>query len=861
MPDFADAGRLSKAEVLSCLGSGGHPLAMREICKLLDLTHTGRRDLKKILKQLVRTREVEEAGRGRFRLPRPLVAAAEAGMGRPAPHARGVRGESPQTQPSHEPAPSAAEPPARRADPNRATGRLVMHRDGYGFLVPEHPVAGVDGDLYVGRNSSGDAMHGDRVLARVERRPQRAGPGRAEAVVLRILERAHPTVVGIFRYTPSGNFVRPFEERLQQEIFIPAGNELTPELRAGIRAEVLANPASLRRLRMKELDGAVVHVELTRFPRGGVHAAGRVIEILGHTGEMGVDVEIIIRKHHLPNRFPPEVAAQAAAVPQEVRQGDHQGRGDFRELPIVTIDGETAKDFDDAVYVARLSGGRWQLQVHIADVAHYVAIGSPLDHEARLRGTSVYFPDRAVPMLPFELSNQICSLNPRVDRLVMSALLEIDAQGETARAEFTPGIIRSAQRMTYTNVFRVLEGEADAAQKYAALAPHFHNMRELALLLNGRRTRRGAIDFDLPEPVIEFDEQGRMKGILRSERNIAHRIIEEFMLAANEAVAAYLEGRGLGLLFRVHEKPDPKKVLEFEELAQAFGHSLGVEDLAVRRVAVRHGRVQPAARGERGRGAGRERPMVVTLPGATEFAIRPQHYQNLTRKIAGRPEERILSYLMLRSLKQARYAADPLGHFALGARDYTHFTSPIRRYPDLIVHRVLKWALAHPGAHSSAPATSRKEPPVPRHPPAGDVRRDAAAETRPGPYTRAELEETALESSEAERRADAAERELMEWKTAQFMEQHLGEEYAALVIGAQKWGVYVELFDVYVEGLIPIVSLEEFASQRCFFRERDRLVVAQDGQIICRLGDRVQVRADRIDPLFRRVEFALVSRL
>ena len=864
MAETPNVERLGEAEVLSCLARLRQPHSLREIAELLDLTHSGRRDLKKIISHLLQTREVEEAGHGRFRLARARSAAAEAGAAQTAPERpepRATHGRFAEAP--HVPA-GTAERSAAALDPNRAAGRLVMHRDGYGFLVPDVPVPGVDGDLYVRRDATGDAMHGDRVLARVERRPQRAGPGRAEAVILRVLERAHPTVVGIFRYTASGNFVQPFEERLQQEIFIPAGNELTPVLRATVRAEVLESPASLRRLRFKELDGAVVNAELTRFPRGGVHAAGRVIEILGRTGEMGVDVEIIIRKHHLPDRFPPEVQQQAAAVAQEVRAAERAGRGDFRALPIVTIDGETAKDFDDAVYVARLPGGRWQLQVHIADVAHYVPAGSPLDHEARLRGTSVYFPDRAVPMLPVELSNQICSLNPRVDRLVMSALLEIDAHGETARAEFTPGVIRSAERMTYTNVFRVLEGDPEATRQFAELAPHFRNMRELALLLNSRRTRRGAIDFDLPEPVIEFDEQGRMKGILRSERNIAHRIIEEFMLAANEAVAAYLDGRGLGLLFRVHEKPDPQKVLEFEELAQAFGHSLGVEDLAVRRLAVRHGRVQPAPRGERRRGSGRERPMMVTLPatvGAAEFAIRPQHYQNLTRKIAGRPEERILSYLMLRSLKQARYAAEPLGHFALGTRDYTHFTSPIRRYPDLMVHRVLQWALAHPEAHAAPYPVPREEPPAARRARPRAAPGQAPSDSRPGPYTGAELEEVAVESSESERRADAAERELMDWKTAQFMEQHLGEEYAALVIGAQKWGVYVELFDVFVEGLVPIGALEEFAGQRCFFRERDRLVITQDGRILCRLGDRVRVRADRIDPFFRRVEFALTQKL
>ena len=842
-----------------CLTRARHPISLREIAEELDLTHAGRRDLKKIIHNLLDSREVDEAGHGRFRVSRAQNALRESPPAGPGAQRAAAIQAGPSTVDSREAKPAGPRETRIPLDPNRATGRLVIHRDGYGFLVPDQPVPGVDGDLYVRRDAAGDAMHGDRVLARVERRAQRAGLGRAEAIVVRVLERAQPTVVGVFRYTASGNFVRPFEERLQQEIFIPSGNELTPKLRAAVPAETLASPTALRRLRLKELDGAVVNAELTRYPRGGVQAAGRIIEILGRTGEMGVDVEIIIRKHHLPNRFPPEVEEQAGMVPQEVRPGDLAGRGDFRELPIVTIDGESAKEFDDAVHVQRLSGGRWQLQVHIADVAHYVLPGSALDHEARLRGTSVYFPDRAVPMLPVELSNQICSLNPLVDRLVMSALLEIDAQGATTRADFVPGVIRSAQRMTYTDVFRVLEGDAEAGRRYAELAPHFRNMRDLAMLLNARRTRRGAIDFDLPEPVIEFDEQGRMKGILRSERNIAHRLIEEFMLAANEAVAAYLESRGLGLLFRVHEKPDPKKVLEFEELAQAFGHSLGVEDLAVRRLAVRHGRVQPAPRGERRRGSGRERPMTITLPGAAEFAIRPQHYQNLTRKISGLPEERILSYLMLRSLKQARYAAEALGHFALGTRDYTHFTSPIRRYPDLIVHRVLKWALANPGMQGATSAVSGDERPASHRARAGAGEPDARLASRPGPYTDSELEEIALESSEAERRADGAERELMDWKTAQFMEQHLGEEYAGLVIGAQKWGVYVELFDVFVEGLVPIGAIEEFAGQRCFFRERDRMLVGQDGRAICRLGDRVHVRADRIDPFFRRVEFALIG--
>jgi ribonuclease R len=429
----------------------------------------------------------------------------------------------------------------------------------------------------------------------------------------------------------------------------------------------------------------------------------------------------------------------------------------------------------------------------------------------------------------------------------------MDATSKMTRADFTPGVIRSAERMTYTNVNKVLEGDPEITARYASLADEFRRMKELALLLNQRRHARGSIDFDLPEPIIEFDDAGRMQSIVRSERNIAHRLIEEFMLAANEAVAQYLEKRGVASLHRVHEKPDPKKVLEFEELAHAFGYSLGVEDLTERRVTVRHGRVQPPAKASGGRG--RMRPMSVTMPATEEIDIRPQHYQRLTQKIAGKPEERILSYLMLRSLKQARYAAELLGHFALAAEEYTHFTSPIRRYPDLIVHRALKWALENPSAPparaSVKHAKSGKETSVPTL----------------GPYRRVELEEIASESSEAERRADLAERDLMDWKTAQFMEQHLGEEYDALIISVQKFGFFVELTEIFVEGLVGIDWLEEFTGQRCEYRERDHTIVAEPyrgsrrsaaARRVFRLGDRVRVRAERIDPLRHRVEFALV---
>ena len=380
---------------------------------------------------------------------------------------------------------------------------------------------------------------------------------------------------------------------------------------------------------------------------------------------------------------------------QPVTDRERTGREDFRELPIVTIDGETARDFDDAVYVERREDGGWLLQVHIADVAHYVHPESPLDREARLRGNSVYFIDRAVPMLPEALSSGMCSLNPREERLVVSAIMHFDAAGRPLTAVMVPGVIRSAERMTYTNVNKVLTGDPEMSERYAHLHHHFRAMRGLALLLKARRDDNGSIDFDLPAPIIEFDEQQNMTNIGRSERNIAHRIIEEFMLAANRAVAHYLLGRGLHALHRVHEKPDGRKVLEFEELARAFGYTLGVENLYQREVAVRHGKVPSPAKAGRPetRGHGRERQQRVSLPGA-DIHITPQHYQRLVAKLAGHPEERIVSYLMLRSLKQARYAADSLGHFAQAFDEYAHFTSPIRRYPDLIVHRVLKWALA-----------------------------------------------------------------------------------------------------------------------------------------------------------------------
>ena len=847
--------------VLAHLATLSQPASIRQIAHGMELRHRGRRYLPRVLQKLKKRREVEETHDGRFRLVGTKHAKNEAsGRAAAAKRARAAdtaaikaeagRATSNPTE-IHAVAPGVSAS-ARGRDPNLVAGRIVAHRDGYAFLVPDSPMPRVEGDLFIGRDGLGDAMHGDHVLARIVRR---RADGRAEGRVVQIVERQHPTMVGLFRYGPHGNVVLPYDTRILHEVVIPPGAELIPALRE--KLGILPGAPSVRtsRTRLAELDGAVVNVEITRFPKGGLAPSGRVIEILGRPGEIGVDVEIIIRKHHLPHMFPDEVQNEARATQQKVSDADIAGRRDFRHLPIVTIDGETARDFDDAVYVVALPNGHYELQVHIADVAHYVKRGSALDREARLRGTSVYFPNRAVPMLPEELSNGICSLNPKVDRLVMSAVMELDRAAKLLRAEFFQGVIRSAERMTYTNVNKVIEGDPEMSERYAPLVGEFQKMKELALLLNKRRHARGSIDFDLPEPVIEFDPEGRMLSIVRSERNIAHRLIEEFMLAANEAVAEHLERRGIASLHRVHEKPDPKKVLEFEELAQAFGYSLGVDDLAERRITVRHGESRPQARKGRAGAGGRSRPMSVTLPAAEEVDIRPQHYQRLTEKIAGKPEERILSYLMLRSLKQARYAADALGHFALATKEYTHFTSPIRRYPDLIVHRALKWALENPDV-----APLRVPAPTARP---GNEESVAAL----GPYRRVELQEIASESSEAERRADAAERELMEWKTAQFMESHLGEEYDALIISVQKFGFFVELVEIFVEGLVSIDRLEEFTGQKCMYRDRDHSIVTEPyrssrggrSQRTFRLGDRIRVRAERIDPFRHRVEFSPVE--
>jgi ribonuclease R len=816
--------------------------------------------------------------------------------------------------------------PSASTSKNTIVGRLSMHRDSYGFVLPDPKSLGsrfknLAGDIFIPPPFIGNAMHGDQVLVEVGTiRPD----GRAEGRILRPVNRAHTTVVGTFHYGSRHNYVVPIDDKIRQEIVIPPGGEHPEnsdepsksqgsaaeararsldanlgESSAGVspavarasrprhddsksksRHRVLGNQAA-RRTTRDDLDGVVVDVEITDWPSPTQNPRGKVVEILGYEDDFGVDVEIMIRKHHLPHRFPPEVLEEAQAVENVVPARELRRRRDFRNLPIVTIDGETARDFDDAVTVRQLANGNYELQVHIADVAQYVTEDSALDQEARLRGTSVYFPDRAVPMLPLELSTDICSLRPHLDRLVLSCVMEIDHRGEVLGYELSEGVIRSAERMTYTAVNAVLGGDESQRKRYAPLVPIFEQMRDLALILNRKRVRRGSIDFDLPEPVIEFDENGLMKSITRSERNIAHRLIEEFMLAANESVAHYLENRRVASLYRIHEKPDAKRVYEFETIAATFGYSLGIGALPIQRVQTKTDR-------RAARGTGRN-VREIEIP--KEVHITPRMYQKLTEKIAGKPEEQILSYLMLRSLKQARYSEVNEGHFALAAPTYTHFTSPIRRYPDLIVHRILKevlrsspekWdgdvpvgvsgsigegvAAGATSADSSPgvlPAVGRTDGPQSARHESGaspwSKRRDHASQQKSlepmgGPIPLDELHDIAEESSQSERRADDAERELMEWKKVKFMQDRLGEEFEGLIISVTKFGLFVELTDLFVEGLIPLNTLTD---DQYTYHETTREIIGQRTRKTYRLGQRVHVLVDRIDPVEKKIQFAL----
>ncbi|HET7616928.1 MAG TPA: ribonuclease R, partial [Vicinamibacterales bacterium] len=533
--------------------------------------------------------------------------------------------------------------------------------------------------------------------------------------------------------------------------------------------------------------GDMVVVEITRWPTPTRGPAGRVVEVLGDIDEPGVDTEIIIRKYGIPDEHGEAAVAEAARLGHVVREQDLRGRTDFRPLTTVTIDGEHARDFDDAITIEKLPNGHYWLGVHIADVAHYVPEGGALDEEAYDRATSVYFPERAVHMFPSELSTGLCSLNPNVDRLVQSCLMEISRQGDVVRYELHDGVIHSNARMTYTAVNAILTLHDPAViAAHAPLVPMFETMRELFEILNARRRRRGSIDFDLKEPEIVLDDEGMVEEIVALERNVAHRLIEEFMLVANETVAQHLDTHNVPTLYRIHEPPDPLKVEEFEEFLSTLGYGLG----------------------------------------AAPDGVRPRHFQRLVEKIRGKPEEKPIAFLMLRTMQKARYDASNLGHFGLAASSYTHFTSPIRRYPDLVVHRTLREA---------------------RHGAMTPDRREQLEE---------DLPEIARHTSERERRADEAERELVQWKKVRFMADKIGDEFDGYITGVAAFGLFIELVQHFVEGMVHISTM---ADDYYRFVERAHLLRGENTGRTYRLGDRVRVQVIKVDMERRQVDLGLVD--
>src|SRR5262245_29335694 len=701
-----------RARVLELLREGRKPISVREIVRRLDLKGDERRDLKALLRQMIGAGEVIKIRGARIGLPSRM---------------------------------------------NLVVGRLSCSPSGYGFVAPEDRGPGQK-DVFVAAANMTEALHGDRVVARVERMTPKGPEGR----VIRVLERAQQRLVG--RYEDDGRFgghVVPFDRRVLQELFVPAGE---------------AGAAQACRM---------VLAEIKRPPTANRKPVGRILEVIGRLEEPGVDLKVVMAKHGLPKAFPEDVEAEAARVPGQVRPEDIASRTDFRGWPIVTVDPETARDHDDAISLERRPNGHWLLGVHIADVAHYVPEASALDQEAYLRGTSVYFPETVVPMLPHALSSNICSLVEGQDRLTQSVLIELDARGRPLQAEFHDGVIKSAARMSYQQVQAIVDGDAELRARFAPLVPLFERMHALAALMRARRHERGSLDFDLPEPKLLLDASGAMTGVVATERLDSMRAIEELMLAANEAVAAKLADAGVGALYRIHESPDPQRVEEFCELVASFGYR---------------------------------------VPTNLE-EIRPQDFQLVLRQIEGKPEEKLVSYLLLRTMKLARYHEENLGHFGLATKMYAHFTSPIRRYPDLVVHRALR--------------RLRRG--------ADEAREDALRE---------QLPQSARHLSEMERRADEAERELSEWEKVRFMADKLGEVFAGYITGVQAFGLFVELDEIFVEGLVHVSSMTD---DYYAFNEKAHLLKGENTKRIYRLGDKVEVQVVRVDLERRQIDFALVD--
>jgi ribonuclease R len=638
---------------------------------------------------------------------------------------------------------------------NLVVGLLTVHPDGFGFVTPEE---GGD-DVFIKNRNLNTAMHGDKVVVRLEHFGREE---KSEGRVIRILERARSRVVGCYEKFSTYGYVTPYDPRLTTDIYIPIKNSREAQT------------------------GQMAVVEIVNYSSRNRTPEGRILEILGQADDPGVDEMVVARHFNLDDRFSRKAAQEARELPREVGEGERRGRKDLRNVITVTIDGETARDFDDAISIDLSDKKTFLLWVHIADVGHYVLPDSCLDRDAREKGTSVYFPGMVLPMLPEELSTGICSLNPGVDRLAFSVFMEIDRLGKPLRYDFLETVIRSDARMTYTQIKDLLEGRGSPPSSLPEGAlEKFKTMKELAQKLRAVRLRRGSIDFDLPAPELILDLSGRITDIYRSERNIAHRIIEEFMLAANETVASYMAQQKVPILYRVHEAPDKEKMDFFRRFVANFGYSL------------------------------------------PEGVVGPKILSRLVADLEGRKEERLLNNLLLRSMKLAQYRAGNIGHFGLAFKHYTHFTSPIRRYPDLVVHRLLKTILKKG-----------------RYP----------------PKMEAELEKTlpdlALHCSEREQVATEAEREIIKLKKIRFMMEKVGEEFDGFITGVTTFGFFVELSEFMVEGLVHVSSLSD---DYYVFDEESQTLIGEHTLRSFRVGDEVRVKVENVSFERRQIDFTILA--